>query len=100
MVQRIVCFKFQAGTSAEAIQAHMDHFRRLKDEIPQIVSYSGGLIAGDDRNTTDEYDSLHYATFASLEDIDIYHDHAAHQAFIEANKAIWEKVLVLNSTVD
>ncbi len=100
MYQRIVCFKFRAGTSEEAIRAHMQRFAALADAIPQIASYQGGRAVDDPNEPTADYDSLHTLTFASLEDIDIYFHHAAHQRFIAENKAVWERALVMNAAVD
>jgi hypothetical protein len=99
MYQRIVCFKFKASASKQAIQSHLDHFARLKDEIPQIVSYAGGLTCNDELGNQPSFDSIHYATYQSMEDIEAYYHHPAHQDFIKANQGIWEDVLVLNSTM-
>jgi hypothetical protein len=96
MYQRIVCFKFKPGVTGDAIQQHMDDFAALKDAIPQIVAYSGGrtVVHGD---ASDAYDTLHYMTFDSLDAIDGYFAHEAHRRFIDANKAHWANVLVLNA---
>jgi len=40
---------------------------------------------------------MHYTTFRSEEEIRKYSVHPVHLRFIEQNKAIWEKVLVINS---
>ena len=98
--QRIVCFKFKENAPESAIQAHMDSFKALKDQIPQIAAYSGGRATSGDHNQPPDYDTLHYLTFANLADIEVYFHHEAHQRFIEANKAIWDGVLVLNATID
>ena len=84
MYQRIVCFKFVDGASETAIQQHMEGLKKLKDAIPQIITYSGGMIVENDEMPS-EYDSMHYLTFESLEAIDIYFHHEAHQAFIAQN---------------
>jgi hypothetical protein len=97
--QRIVCFKFKENATEEAIRQHMDGFKQLKDAIPQIVAYSGGLAVSGDRGATPDYDSLHILTFASLEDIEQYFHHDRHQRFIQKNREIWNKVLVLNAHV-
>ena len=100
MYQRIVCFKFKEDAAEQAIQQHMDSFQVLKQHIPQIVSHTGGrsVVAGEDKPP--EFDSMHYLTFASLADIEIYFHHKAHQDFIQKNKTIWDNVLVLNASVD
>jgi hypothetical protein len=97
--QRIVCFKFKPAASLKAIQAHMAHFARLADQIPQITSYSGGLTIADEHGNPPGFDSLHIATYHSMADIEAYFHHAAHQKFIETHKEIWADVLVLNSQI-
>ncbi len=98
--QRIVCFKFKAGTSEEAIQQHMADFAAMQTGIPQIQEYRGGGTHPGDYNRPPDYDTMHYMTFASLEDIDIYFNHPVHKHFIERNRSIWDNVLVLNSDID
>lgn len=99
-IQRIVCFKFKEGVSAEAILQHMTDFAAMKDAIPQIRDYRGGRTVPGDNNQTPEYDSMHYLVYDSVMDIEIYIPHEAHQRFIARNKDIWSKVLVLNSEVE
>ena len=98
--QRIVCFKFKENVPESAIQAHMDSFKALKDQIPQIAAYSGGRAISGDLNQPPDYDTMHYLIFASPADIDTYFHHKAHQHFIEENKAIWDKVFVLAATIE
>jgi hypothetical protein len=98
-IQRIVCFKFIAGVSKAAVDQHMKDFAGMKADIPQIIECRGGLTIPGDPNTPPEFDSLHYMTFASMADIEIYNQHAAHQAFIQNNKQSWQKVLVLNAEI-
>jgi hypothetical protein len=98
--QRIVCFKFKAGASDKSIRFHMQSFSALKETIPQIVSYSGGLTTPEKPSDVPKFDSLHYLTFAAEADITQYHDHPAHLQFIKDNQAIWEDVLVLNAPIE
>ena len=96
MYQRLVCFKFKENTPPDAVAQHLDMFAALQDAIPQIVDYAGGLtFAGGEGDG--KFDTAHHVTYKTKEDIDIYFHHAAHQAFIEANKAQWENVLVVDS---
>jgi hypothetical protein len=98
-IQRIVCFTFKPGTPETSIQQHMADFAGMKDTIPQILEYRGGSTKPGDFNSPPVYDVMHYLTFASMEDIEKYIPHEAHQRFIERNKAVWDKVLVLNSEI-
>ena len=99
LIQRIVCFKFKANASADAIQQHMRGFQNLKDSISYILSYSAGPTVKADLSENSEYDVMHYTTYRNEEEIRLYAVHPVHLRFIEQNKAIWEKVLVINSRV-
>lgn len=95
----MICkFKFKENTPADAIQRHLAMFAVLKDAIPQIVSYAGGKTYTGNEGA-DRYDTAHFVTYMTEEDIGIYFYHAAHQKFIEANKAHWEDVLVVDSEI-
>ncbi|MDB5264145.1 MAG: Stress responsive alpha-beta barrel protein [Adhaeribacter sp.] len=98
-IQRIVCFKFKAGTTPEAIQQHMRGFANLKDSISYILSYQAGPTVLGDLTEKPEYDVMHYCTYRNEDEIKLYSAHPVHQRFIKQNKAIWEKVLVINSQV-
>ena len=97
IIQRIVCFKFKAGTTPEAIAQHMRGFAHLKDSIPYILSNRAGSTVMGDLTEKPEYDVMHYCTFRNEEEIKLYSVHPVHQRFIQQNKSIWEKVLVINS---
>lgn len=99
IIQRIVCFKFKAGTTPKAIEQHMCGFAHLKDSIPYILSYRAGSTVKGDLTEKPEYDVMHYCTYRNEEEIRLYSVHPVHQRFIQQNKSIWEKVLVINSTV-
>ena len=98
MYQHFVCFKFKENTPAEAVQGHLDMFAALKDAIPQIVTYAGGVTFSGGEGA-EKFDTAHNVTYQTKEDIDIYFHHPAHQEFIEVNKAHWEDVLVVDSEI-
>lgn len=98
-IQRIVCFKFKPGTTPEAIEQHMRGFAGLKDSISYILSYHAGPTVLGDLTEQPEYDVMHYTTYRNEDEIKRYAVHPVHQRFIEQNKAIWDKVLVINSRV-
>ncbi|GAA4458801.1 hypothetical protein GCM10023189_31630 [Nibrella saemangeumensis] len=98
-IQRIVCFKFKAGTTPQAIQQHMQGFASLKDSIPYILSYQAGVTVRADLTQAPDYDVMHYCTYRNEEEIKLYSIHPVHQRFISQHKQIWEKVLVINSRV-
>jgi Stress responsive A/B Barrel Domain len=97
-IQRIVCFKFKPGITAEARQKHMRGFAGLKDSISYILSYHAGPTVKADMGEL-EYDVMHYTTYRNEEEIKLYAVHPVHQRFIRDNKAVWEKVLVINSAI-
>jgi hypothetical protein len=98
--QRIVCFRFKPGTPDERIQAHMDAFRQMADEINEILGYQGGRTVQADLKRESEYDSLHYMTFRNIEDIKVYSEHPVHRKFIENHREIWEDVLTVNALIE
>jgi hypothetical protein len=98
-IQRIVCFKFKPGTTQEAIEKHMRGFAGLKDSITYILSYQAGPTVTGDLSDKGEYDVMHYCTYRNEEEIKLYSVHPVHKRFIQQNKDIWEKVLVINSQV-
>lgn len=100
MFQRVVCFKFKSDTDAAAIRNHMSDFANLETQIPQIVSYRGGPVVHEANDAQSGYDSMHYMTFASEDDIVAYFHHDAHQHFIRENKAIWDGVMVISSAIE
>jgi hypothetical protein len=77
----------------------MRGFANLKDSIAYILSYQAGPTVKGDLTETPEYDVMHYCTYRNEEEIKLYSVHPVHQRFIKHNKAIWEKVLVINSQV-
>jgi hypothetical protein len=99
LIQRIVCFKFKKEATPAAIQQHIRGFATLRDSIPYILSYQAGPTIMGDLNEEPEYDVMHYTTYHSEEEIRLYAVHPVHLRFIEQNKLIWEKVLVINSRI-
>jgi hypothetical protein len=78
----------------------VDAFRRLKEQVPYIASYSGGRPVAKDDGAASQYDSMHYLTFRSQEKVGLYARHKAHQRFIREDKVIWAAVFVLNAVID
>ena len=96
--QRIVCFKFKQGTSAEAIKQHMADFQDLKRQMPEIAAYSAGETFGEE-NSKAEYDVMHYLTFRTEAEVEKFRESTQYKAFEKANEAKWDKVLVINSEI-
>jgi len=96
--QRIVCFKFKQGTSSETIKQHMSDFQDLKRQMPEIAAYSAGETFGEE-NSTAEYDVMHYLTFRTEAEVEKFRESTYYNSFEKANKANWDKVLVINSEI-
>jgi len=96
--QRIVCFKFKQGTSSKAIRQHMSDFQDLKRQMPEIAAYSAGETFGE-KNSTAEYDVMHYLTFRTEAEVEKFRESTYYNSFEKANKANWDKVLVINSEI-
>ena len=96
--QRIVCFKFKAGTSVDAIKRHMAGFQDLKRELPEIAGYSAGATFNESDSKA-EYDVMHYLTFRTDAEVEKFRQSAEYQSFAKANEANWDKVLVINSEI-
>jgi hypothetical protein len=98
--QRIVCFKFKPGISAEAKTQHMNGFASFVKEVPQVLSYRAGKTVKGESKTEPEYDVMHYLTFEKEQDILQYDVTPAHKKFVDANKNNWEKVIALNGGIE
>lgn len=100
MYQRIVCFTFQNTATEQDIQNHCQALARLKARIPQIVTYAGGRSIVTSVDGEPQWESVHYLTFAHIDDIETYFNHPAHLEFIEQYKHLWDDVLVCNATIE
>jgi hypothetical protein len=98
-VKHIVYFGFKQDASPVAINQHMEMFAALANTISGITDYSAGHTFKVDYESTADYDVLHCVTCESRLALEAYFHHPAHQAFIEANKAIWQDVMVVNADV-
>lgn len=95
--QRVVCFKFKAGTSSETIQGHIEGFDALKNTIPYILSHQAGITIQGELKDMPEFDVMHYMTFRNEEDIQLYYNHPTHLEFFAKYGETWEKFFVTNS---
>ena len=98
--QRIVCFKFKAGTSAEAKAKHVADFAAFVKAVPQVLSYRAGKTVKGESKTDPEFDVMHYVTFEKEADILVYDANPAHKKFIDANRPSWDKVILINGAIE
>jgi uncharacterized protein (DUF1330 family) len=96
-IQKIVCIKFKAGTSAADVERHMNEFAQLRREIPQMVAYSGGKTLSVEGKS--DYDAMHYLTFRTKDDITTFQNHPKYQEFVKNNQATWDKELVIDANI-
>lgn len=96
--QQIVCVKFKKGVENAAVEQHMNGFASLKHEIPQIVGYTSGKTILPNQAVSD-YDVVHYLTFQSEADINLFENSAAYKQFVKQNEVIWEKTLTVNADI-
>ncbi|GAB3711322.1 hypothetical protein GCM10027592_48760 [Spirosoma flavus] len=96
--QQIVCIKFKKGVESKAVEQHMASFAALKHEIPQVIGYASGETILPNQATS-EYDVVHYITFQSIDDIKTFEKSEAYKEFVQQNKAIWEKTLIVNADI-
>ncbi|HTE30809.1 MAG TPA: Dabb family protein [Chryseolinea sp.] len=99
-IHRIVCFKFKAGTTAEAKLKHMNEFAAFVKQVPLVLSYRAGKTVKGEQKTDPDFDVMHYLTFEKEQDILTYDAHPAHKKFVDANKASWENVLAINGAIE
>ena len=78
--RHVVMFRCRPGTESSAIAALHDALMALPAEIPEIVSYEGGVDLG---LTDTTWDYALVADFASRRDFETYANHPAHLEVIE-----------------
>ena len=98
--QRIVCFKFKAGTTPEAKAKHAADFAAFVKAVPQVLSYRAGKTVKGESKADPEYDIMHYLTFEKEADIVQYDVNPAHKKFVDGNKESWDKVIVINGAIE
>src|SRR5664279_1647082 len=94
-VRHLVMFSFQAGTSAEQIHVFFEAFRRLKEQIPGILSFEHGMNnspEGKNRGITHAV----LITFVDASARDAYLPHPAHQNFGATECGILDEVQVVD----
>ena len=97
-LRHVVVFKFTDDATPEQVQAVVDHFGRLQDEIPEIIDYEWGVNnspEGHDQSFTHVF----LVTFKDEAGREVYLPHPAHQKFVEHLKPILDKVFVVDYTV-
>ncbi len=96
MINHIVLFKFKKNVSKKIIDSLRNHFLNIKNDIPEIVSITGGRdVSVEGRNKG--YDIVFIITFKSITDRDNYLPHVKHQRLVEKYiNPIAEDILVFD----
>ena len=98
-LRHVVCFKFKADATEAQIEALIDAFVELEDQIPEVKALEWGTNnspEGLDKGMT----HIFQLTFDNEAGRDIYLPHPAHQAFVEEHTGIVEDVVVVDYLVE
>ncbi|NVK83439.1 MAG: Dabb family protein [Cytophagia bacterium] len=98
-VRHIVCFKFKSDATEAQVDAFIDGFKNLKNEIEEIKAFEWGL-----NNSTEGFDQgmthIFQVTFDDIAGRDAYLPHPAHQAFVEKHLSIVEEGIVVDYSIE
>jgi Stress responsive A/B Barrel Domain len=84
--QMVMCYKFKNNTAQSLIEKHMSDFKNLKTKSQEIVNYSAGYTSLEN-NQKPQYDVMHYLTFKTEEDIELFKTSQAFQNFVSHHQA-------------
>ena len=90
MLIHIVCWKYKPETDAETRDEHRRKLRQLPSVIPNILSFH---VGSDILHLERSFDTGLVAHFPDRAALDVYTDHAEHQAVVAFGKKIAEKVV-------
>lgn len=94
-VRHIVCFKFKPDATEAQIDAFIQGFENLENEIEEIKAFEWGL-----NNSPEGFDQgmthVFQVTFQDIAGRDAYLPHPAHQAFIQEHLSIVEEGIVVD----
>lgn len=88
MIRHIVMFKLKAFETAKEKQEALQELISWLNELPEKINLIKKYEAGTNINTLDwAYDIVLTMDFNSMQDLENYNHHQAHQAFVSFNKA-------------
>lgn len=98
-LRHVVCFKFKPSASEAEINALIQAFEGLKNDIPQIKEFEWGL-----NNSPEGYDRgmthIFQLTFEDAKARDEYLPHPAHKAFGDTHGRIIEDLVVVDYLIN
>lgn len=95
VLKHVVFFQFKEGVSEEQKTEAVENFRELKNEIPEIKKFEGGLNISEE-GFNKGFTHCFTLTFESEEARDIYLPHPAHKKLVEKNKPLFSDLLVVD----
>lgn len=94
-LRHVVMFKFKDEASSEDVDAVIEAFKNLPNEIPEIKDFEWGLNNSPE-NLNNEFTHIFTLTFDSEEGRAAYLPHTAHKAFGGKLGPILDKVMVMD----
>jgi hypothetical protein len=89
--QMVICYKFNDGLSETVKNQHLNNFKSLKKQSPEILNYSGGFTS----DVNENYDVMHYLTFTTEEEITKFKESDAFKSFNQDQKDVVKNELVI-----
>jgi hypothetical protein len=94
-VRHVVLFKFKDGTTDEQKKKVEDAFRKLPEQIHEIVGFEWGTNMSPEKHDQG-YTHCFLVTFNDPHGRDVYLPHPAHKAFGAVLRPYLDKVLVID----
>jgi hypothetical protein len=95
VLKHIVLYKFKDSLTKEQIDEVIQAFNALPSKVPGIIGYEAGTNVSKEGKSEGLTHSF-VLTFKSMEDLDAYIAHPAHQAYVDIVKTRREKVVVFD----
>lgn len=95
MLRHVVLFKFKDTSSEADVNAIVEAFKNLPNEIPEIKDFEWGTNNSPE-GLDDGFTHLFFVSFESEEDRAIYLPHPKHKEFVDLLSPHLEKALVVD----
>ncbi|MFM8933652.1 MAG: Dabb family protein [Gemmataceae bacterium] len=95
VLKHIVLYKFKDSLTQAQVDEVINAFNALPSKIPGIIGYEAGTNVSKEGKSEGLTHSF-VLTFKSMQDLDAYIAHPAHQAYVDIVKTRREKVVVFD----
>ena len=95
VLKHIVLYKFKDSLTKAKVDEVINAFNALPSKVPGIIGYEAGTNVSKEGKSEGLTHSF-VLTFKTMEDLDAYIAHPAHQAYVEIVKTRREKVVVFD----